>query len=125
MGTKESLTDMTSLLFEQLERLGNSDLTTEELQEEGGEAMKRCVVCGKAILNDSRNYEKRLEAFRTATGDEGDFCDDCMKAYFRYSLQRAVQRVSGILAMRNAMRKRGEDPDQIPDTKILSEEESV
>jgi len=39
---------------------------------------KICRSCGKPILTDSRNYEKRLAGFQAATGDNGDFCDDCM-----------------------------------------------
>jgi hypothetical protein len=67
-GAKESLTDMTSLLFEQLERLGNSDLNCEQLQEEvkRSKAMAdistRIIQSGELVLRAHMFHDKQLDA---------------------------------------------------------------
>ena len=41
---------------------------------------EKCIVCGHKILMDSRNYQKRLEAFRSAVGyDDIAVCDNCIR----------------------------------------------
>jgi hypothetical protein len=48
---KESLTDLNSLLFEQLERLGNPDLSKEELAAEIVRARAVSDISGRVIEN--------------------------------------------------------------------------
>jgi hypothetical protein len=67
-GAKESLTAMNSLLFEQLERLGNSDLTEEQLAEEvkRSKAMAdistRIIQSGELVLRAYAFRDKQLDA---------------------------------------------------------------
>lgn len=67
-GAKESLTAMNSLLFEQLERLGNSDLTGEQLVEEfkRSKAMAdistRIIQSGELVLRAHVFRDKQTDA---------------------------------------------------------------
>ena len=45
--------------------------------------MERCQHCGRRITEDSRSYEKRLEACRAAIGDYSIvLCDTCIKGHY-------------------------------------------
>ena len=70
-GAKESLTAMNSLLFEQLERLGNDDQKGEQLQEEfkRSKAMAdistRIIQSGELVLRAHMFQDKQLNANAT------------------------------------------------------------
>lgn len=57
--------------------------------------MEKCGICGHNVVEDSRRYQKRLQAFREKIGDtEKIACDDCMARYRNEELKKILnQRV--------------------------------
>lgn len=68
MGTRETLSDLNSLLFEQMERISNDDLTDEEFQKEiqrtnAISGLSKNIINNAAlVLNAAKFNDDKLDA---------------------------------------------------------------